>query len=161
VEALKFKEQTGSLFNFPDAEPITNRELLQLNCDVLIPAALENTITLENADRIKAKIVAEAANGPTTPGADAILAGKGTFVIPDILCNAGGVTVSYFEWVQDLYGFFWTEIEVNKYLERTMTNAFKEVYATAEKYKVNMRTAAYILAVGRVAEATQVRGIFP
>jgi len=160
-EALKFKEQTGSLFNFPDAEPITNRELLQLNCDVLIPAALENTITLENADRIKAKVVAEAANGPTTPGADAVLAGKGIFVIPDILCNAGGVTVSYFEWVQDLYGFFWSEIEVNKYLERTMTNAFKEVYATAEKYKVDMRTAAYILAVGRVAEATQVRGIFP
>jgi len=161
VAALKFKEQTGSLFNFPDAEPITNKELLQLNCDILIPAALENTITLENADRIKAKIVAEAANGPTTPGADAILAEKGILVIPDILCNAGGVTVSYFEWVQDLYGFFWSEFEVNKYLERTMTAAFKDVHGTAEQYKVNMRTGAYILAVGRVAEAAQVRGIFP
>jgi glutamate dehydrogenase/leucine dehydrogenase len=161
VEALKFKEQTGSLFNFPDTELISNRELLQLNCDILVPAALESTITQENAVRIKAKIVAEAANGPTTPAADAILADKGIFVIPDILCNAGGVTVSYFEWVQDLYGFFWTEIEVNKYLERTMTAAFKEVYATAEKHHVDMRTAAYILAVGCVAEATQVRGIFP
>jgi glutamate dehydrogenase (NAD(P)+) len=161
VAALKFKEQTGSLFNFPDAEPITNRELLQLNCDILVPAALENTITLENADRIKAKIVAEAANGPTTPAADAILAEKGILVIPDILCNAGGVTVSYFEWVQDLYGFFWSEFEVNKYLERTMTAAFKDVHAMAEQYKVNLRTGAYILAVGRVAEATQVRGIFP
>ncbi len=161
VAALAFKEETGHLEGFPGCDPITNEELLELKCDVLVPAALENTITLDNAEHIRAKIVAEAANGPTTPGADKILDEKGIFVIPDILCNAGGVTVSYFEWVQDLYGFFWTETEVNRYLERTMTSAFKEVHATAEKYRVDMRTGAYILAVGRVAEATRVRGIFP
>jgi len=159
--ALNYKEETGSLLGFPGCDRITNAELLELDCDILVPAALENTITLENADHVRARIVAEAANGPTTPGADRILGEKGIFVIPDILCNAGGVTVSYFEWVQDLYGFFWTEVEVNQYLERTMTSAFKEVYATSEKYRVDMRTGAYIQAVARVAEATRVRGIFP
>ena len=159
--ALKFKEETGSLVGFPGCDAISNKELLELKCDVLVPAALENTITLDNADRIRAKIVAEAANGPTTPGSDKVLHEKGIFVIPDILCNAGGVTVSYFEWVQDLYGFFWTEPEVNRYLERTMTSAFSDVYTMAEKYHVDMRTGAYILAVSRVAEATRVRGIFP
>ncbi len=159
--ALRHKEETGSLVGFKGCDPISNHELLELRCDILVPAALENTITMENAEHIRARIVAEAANGPTTPGADQILREKGIFVIPDILCNAGGVTVSYFEWVQDLYGFFWTEPEVNSYLERTMNAAFKDVYAAAEKYRVDMRTGAYITAVARVAEATKVRGIFP
>jgi glutamate dehydrogenase (NAD(P)+) len=161
VAALAYKEQSGSLEGFPGCDRITNQELLELKCEVLVPAALENTITLDNADKIHASIVSEAANGPTTPASDKILHEKGIFVIPDILCNAGGVTVSYFEWVQDLYAFFWTEAEVNRYLERTMTSAFKDVYATAEQYHVDMRTGAYILAVARVAEATRVRGIFP
>ncbi len=159
--ALRHKEETGSLVGFKGCDAISNEELLELRCDVLVPAALENTITLDNAEHIRAKIVAEAANGPTTPGADRILRERGIFVIPDILCNAGGVTVSYFEWVQDLYGFFWTEHEVNSYLERTMSAAFREVHAAAEKYRVDMRTGAYITAVARVAEATKVRGIFP
>ncbi|HLN01264.1 MAG TPA: Glu/Leu/Phe/Val dehydrogenase [Bryobacteraceae bacterium] len=159
--ALRHKEETGSLVGFKGCDHITNHELLELRCDVLVPAALENAITLENAEHVRAKIVAEAANGPTTPGADQILREKGIFVIPDILCNAGGVTVSYFEWVQDLYGFFWTEHEVNNYLERTMNAAFKDVHAAAEKYRVDMRIGAYITAVARVAEATRVRGIFP
>ena len=159
--ALRHKEETGSLVGFKGCDSISNQELLELRCDVLVPAALENAITLENAEHVRAKIVAEAANGPTTPGADQILREKGIFVIPDILCNAGGVTVSYFEWVQDLYGFFWTEHEVNNYLERTMNTAFKDVHAASEKYRVDMRTGAYIMAVARVAEATKVRGIFP
>jgi len=159
--ALRHKEETGSLVGFKGCDHITNHELLELRCDVLVPAALENAITLENAEHVRAKIVAEAANGPTTPGADQILREKGIFFIPDILCNAGGVTVSYFEWVQDLYGFFWTEHEVNNYLERTMNAAFKDVHAAAEKYRVDMRIGAYITAVARVAEATRVRGIFP
>ena len=161
IAVIKYKEETGAVVGFPGCDFISNKDLLELKCDILVPAALENTITLENADRIRAKIVAEAANGPTTPAADKLLFEKGVQVIPDILCNAGGVTVSYFEWVQDLYGFFWTENEVNRYLERTMTSAFKEVNETAESYRVDMRTGAYILAVSRVAEATRVRGIFP
>jgi glutamate dehydrogenase/leucine dehydrogenase len=158
---LKHKEKTGTVAGFPEADPISNQELLELECDVLVPAALENQITTQNAHRIKAKIIAEAANGPTTPGADAILKDNGIFVIPDILCNAGGVTVSYFEWVQNLYSFSWTEAEVNKYLEQTMVEAFKRVHQISKERRIDMRTAAYILAVGRVAEATQVRGIFP
>lgn len=161
VAALTHKQETGSLSGFRGADTITNEELLTLKCDVLVPAALENQITGQNADRIKAKIVAEAANGPTTPAADSVLSDGGVLVIPDILANAGGVTVSYFEWVQDLYGFFWSEKEVNNYLERTIVSAFQEVHETAQKHGVDMRTGAYILAVGRVAEATRVRGIFP
>ncbi|MEE9180244.1 MAG: hypothetical protein V3U22_05050, partial [Vicinamibacteria bacterium] len=132
-----------------------------LECDVLVPAALENQITLENAVSVNAKIVAEAANGPTTPGADEILHDKGVFIIPDILANAGGVTVSYFEWVQDMQGFFWDEGEVNQQLEKIMIRAFHEVSQSAEKHKVHNRIGAYVLAVGRVAEATKVRGLFP
>ncbi|HXF06817.1 MAG TPA: Glu/Leu/Phe/Val dehydrogenase, partial [Blastocatellia bacterium] len=159
--AIEYKAKTGRLTGLPDTEPISNEELLELPCDILVPAALENQITRRNADRIKAKIIAEAANGPTTPAADDILFDKGVLVIPDILANAGGVSVSYFEWVQDLYGFFWSEEEVRHNLERIMKNAFQEVYFTSERYRVDMRIGAYILAITRVAEATRVRGIFP
>ena len=155
------KDETGSLRGYRDAEPISNEKLLELECEVLVPAALENQITEENAPRIRAKIVAEAANGPTTPGADEVLAKNGVFLIPDILANAGGVTVSYFEWVQSLQAFFWEEAQVNHHLEKVMTRAFSEVLAIARKFDVHMRTAAYILAVGRVAEATRIRGIYP
>jgi glutamate dehydrogenase (NAD(P)+) len=155
------KDTTGSLRGFREAEPISNEKLLELECDVLVPAALENQITMENAARVRAKIVAEAANGPTTPGADQILHKNGVFQIPDILANAGGVTVSYFEWVQSLQAFFWEETQVNHHLEKVMTRAFDEVLAIARKFDVDMRTAAYILAVGRVAEATRIRGIYP
>jgi glutamate dehydrogenase/leucine dehydrogenase len=161
VAALAHKREAGSLSGLRGCEVMTNEDLLEIDCDVLVPAALENQITLQNAARIKARIIAEAANGPTTPGADEVLRSKGVLVVPDILANAGGVTVSYFEWVQNLYGFFWAEKEVNNHLERTIVSAFHEVHATAEKHGVDMRTAAYILAVGRVAEATSVRGIFP
>src|SRR5262245_41182206 len=155
------KERTGSLKGYAESEGISNERLLELECDVLVPAALENQITLENAARVKAKIVAEAANGPTTPGADDILYKNGVFLIPDILANAGGVTVSYFEWVQSLQSFFWEEQQVNEHLEKIMTRSFHEVLGIAKKFGVHMRTAAYILAVGRVAEATRIRGIYP
>ena len=158
---LAHKESTGSLRGFRDADSISNERLLELECDVLVPAALENQITLANASRIRAKIVAEAANGPTTPGADEILHKNGVFLIPDILANAGGVTVSYFEWVQSLQAFFWEEAQVNHHLEKVMTRAFSEVLSIAKKFNVHMRAAAYILAVGRVAEATRIRGIYP
>ncbi len=161
VKALQHKERTGTVVGMPGTSRISNEELLTLKCDILIPAALENVITLNNADQIKAKIVAEAANGPTTPGADEVLARKGIFLLPDILANAGGVTVSYFEWVQDLQCFFWQEQEVNAKLEFVMKRAFKEVYHAAQQDRTHMRTAAYILAVGRVADATRVRGLFP
>jgi glutamate dehydrogenase (NAD(P)+) len=155
------KARTGSLVGLKGAERITNDELLEVKCDILVPAALENQITMKNANRIRARIVAEAANGPTTPGADRILKDHGVFVIPDILCNAGGVTVSYFEWAQNLQGFFWDEAQVNKELEKFMKRAFHEVYPISKSQKTDMRTAAYVLAVGRVAEATKVRGLFP
>ena len=160
-KVLAHKQETGSVTGFPGADQITNEELLQLECDVLVPAALENQITRANAASVNAKIVAEAANGPTTPGADEILHDKGVFIIPDILANAGGVTVSYFEWVQDMQGFFWDEGEVNQQLEKIMIRAFHEVSQSAEKHKVHNRIGAYVLAVGRVAEATKVRGLFP
>lgn len=158
---IAHKEKTGSVIGFPGAEPITSSEVLEQDCDVLIPAALENQITLENVGRIKAKIVAEAANGPTTPGADAILHEKRVLVIPDVLANAGGVTVSYFEWVQDLQELFWDGEEVNRKLEKIMGLAFTDVYNCAREYKTDMRTGAYILAVGRVVKATEMRGIWP
>ncbi|MFH1438265.1 MAG: Glu/Leu/Phe/Val dehydrogenase [Pseudomonadota bacterium] len=160
-EVLKHKLETGSVVGFKDAESISNDQLLEIECDILVPAALENTITAKNAPAIKAKIVAEAANGPTTPEADAILFEKNVFVIPDILANAGGVTVSYFEWIQGLQHFFWDEERVNRELEKIMVCSFAEVLAMSKKEKVNMRVAAYMLAVDRVAEATRVRGIYP
>jgi glutamate dehydrogenase (NAD(P)+) len=150
-----------SVAGFPGARQISNAELLELDCDILIPAALENQITARNAGRIQARLIAEAANGPTTPDADEILHKNGKFVIPDILCNAGGVTVSYFEWVQDLDRDFWTIDHVNEKLRSIMTRAFASTLEISLKEKVNMRTAAYLLAVQRVADATSVRGIYP
>jgi len=158
---LAFKQEHGTLVGFPAGDHVTNQELLELDCDILIPAALENQLNGDNARRVKAKLIAEAANGPTNPDADRIFFDRGIFVLPDILANAGGVTVSYFEWVQDLQSFFWSEEETNKRLLQIMTNAFAEVYQIAQQRKVDMRTAAYILAVGRVAEASKTRGIYP
>jgi glutamate dehydrogenase (NAD(P)+) len=161
LRAIRYKERAGTVVGMPGTSRISNDELLALKCDVLIPAALENVITLDNADQVKARIVAEAANGPTTPRADEILARKGIFLLPDILANAGGVTVSYFEWAQNLQGYFWQEHEVNQRLEFVMKKAFQDVFEVSRKHRVHMRLAAYILAVGRVAEATLVRGLFP
>ena len=161
LRALRYKERSGTVVGMPGASRISNDELLALKCDILIPAALENVITLHNAEQIKAKIVAEAGNGPTTPHADEILSRKGVFVVPDILANAGGVTVSYFEWAQDLQGFFWQVQEVNSKLEFVMRRAFNDVHETMRKFHVYPRAAAYILSVGRVADATLVRGLFP
>jgi glutamate dehydrogenase (NAD(P)+) len=158
---LAYKATTGSVASFPNSDPISSAALLELQCDILVPAALENQITLENADGIKARIIAEAANGPTTPDADAVLHDRGIMVIPDILANAGGVTVSYFEWVQDLQELFWDEDDVNRRLERVMVKAFADVHATAKKYNTDMRTGAYIVGIQRVATATRVRGIWP
>ena len=158
---IAWKKEHATVQGFPGTTDITNAEVLEIDCDILIPAALENQITSRNADRIKASIVAEAANGPTTPEADEILYRKGVFTIPDILCNAGGVTVSYFEWVQDLNRDFWNEAEVNEKLKVIMTKAFRDTLMMSLKEEVNMRTAAYLLAVQRVADATAMRGLYP
>jgi glutamate dehydrogenase (NAD(P)+) len=159
--AIAHKRETGSLTGFRGAEPITNEELLLLECDVLAPCALEQVITAENADKVKAKIIVEGANGPVTPAADEILEEKGILVLPDILANAGGVVVSYFEWVQGLQEYFWKEAEVNAKLNDIVTRAFNETWSTMESRDVSMRLAAYGLAVQRVAEATVTRGIYP
>ena len=158
---LKHKQQNDNVTGFSEGDSITNADLLELDCAVLVPAALQTQITMENVNRVKAKIIAEGANGPTTSSADRILYDKGVFIIPDILANSGGVIVSYFEWVQDLQSFFWSEDEVNNRLNSIIVKSFNDVFATAEKYKTDMRTAAYILSVARVAEATLVRGIYP
>ncbi|HEY1978167.1 MAG TPA: Glu/Leu/Phe/Val dehydrogenase [Candidatus Baltobacteraceae bacterium] len=155
------KQETGSVVGFKGGKRIDNREVLEYECDVLVPAALEKVITGENAQRIKAKIVAEAANGPTVPEADDILFQRGVMVLPDILANAGGVTVSYFEWVQDLQANFWEEDEINERLKRKMVRAFREAYEQAQRHKVSMRKGAYCVAVDRVAEATKLRGLYP
>jgi glutamate dehydrogenase (NAD(P)+) len=154
------KEKKGTV-TAARGEKISNEELLELPVDVLVPAALEGVITRRNAPRIKAHIIAEAANGPTTPDADDILRSKGTLVIPDILANAGGVTVSYFEWVQDLYSIFWEPDVVRNHLERTIRRAYQEVDDTARRFNTDLRTGALILGVGRVEEATRIRGLFP
>ena len=161
ARVLDHKGKTGTAATFPEADRISNQELLELPCDILVPAALEGVITKENAPRIKARIMAEAANGPTTPEADPILFANNVFVIPDILANAGGVTVSYFEWVQNLEMLHWSEEDVNRRLREIMVRSFHEVKEIAVKERVDMRTAAYILAVGRVAEATLLRGVYP
>ncbi|MHB1000381.1 MAG: Glu/Leu/Phe/Val family dehydrogenase [Armatimonadota bacterium] len=155
---LEYKEKTGSVVGFPGSKPISNEELLELDVDILFPSALEGVITENNAANIKAKIVGELANGPTTPEADDILYKNGVFVIPDFLCNAGGVTVSYFEWVQNLHSFYWEEDEVHIKLDKKMTKAFADVVSMSVEHKVNMRTAAYMVSVQRVAEAMKLRG---
>jgi glutamate dehydrogenase (NAD(P)+) len=146
---------------FPEAEAITNADLLTLPCEVLVPAALERQITEDNAGKLQCRILAEGANGPTTPEADIILRERGIFVIPDILCNAGGVVVSYFEWVQDLQNYFWTETQINRRLKQVLIKAFHDVDAEAHRVHVDMRTAALMLGVGKVADGKRVRGLFP
>jgi glutamate dehydrogenase (NAD(P)+) len=156
-----WKREHGTVVGFPGSEEISNEDVLETECEILVPAALENQITRHNASRIRTRIVAEAANGPTTPEADAILHERGIFLIPDILCNAGGVTVSYFEWVQDMQSFFWTEERINQSLKEIMDRAFDSVHAMSLRHEVDMRTAAYMVAVARVAEATTLRGLYP
>jgi glutamate dehydrogenase/leucine dehydrogenase len=161
VSLRNHKEKTGSVSGFPGAKSISNEEVLETDCTILIPAALENQITSKNAEKVKAKIVAEAANGPTTPEADDILYKNKTLVIPDILANGGGVTVSYFEWLQNLRRQYWSEKEVNDMLDTNITKAFLDVYDTHEEYGVNMRKASTLLAVNRVVEAVKIRGLWP
>ena len=157
----KHKEKKGSVLGFPGTRPISNEDLVEMECTILVPAALENQIISKNAGKIKAKIVAEAANGPTTPDADDILYKNGIMVIPDILANGGGVTVSYFEWLQNLRREYWKEDEVNQRLDRNISKAFSDVYETHDQYTVNMRKASTLLAIKRVVEATKIRGIWP
>jgi glutamate dehydrogenase (NAD(P)+) len=157
---LDFSKQHKTIDGFPGGEPLDNEQLFGLDVDVLVPAALENQITLDNAPTIRAKVVAEGANGPTTPDAHKHLHERGIFVIPDILANAGGVTTSYFEWVQDRHGYFWEEDEVNRRLEAKMVEAFDDVLKTSMKYKTDLRTAAYIVAISRVATVTKMRGMY-
>ncbi len=159
--ALRFSKEHGNLRGLPDSEFVTNEELLELPCDVLVPAALENQLTLRNAARIKARLIVEAANGPTTPEAELILRDQGATIVPDILANAGGVTVSYFEWVQDLQRFFWMEQEINHRLEAIMTRSYHAVHQKAVEQRTSLRMGAYLLAVARVAEATEIRGVYP
>jgi glutamate dehydrogenase len=158
VKVEKYKKSTGSVANYEGTKAITNAQILTLPCDVLIPAALENVITKENAGKVKAKAIVELANGPTTPEADEKLNKKGVILVPDILANAGGVTVSYFEGVQNTYNYYWTEEEVISKLKKIMVDNFNEIWKIHEKYKCDLRTCAYILAAGRIAEAMKARG---
>ncbi|MCC7572613.1 MAG: Glu/Leu/Phe/Val dehydrogenase [Candidatus Methanofastidiosum sp.] len=157
-KVFEHKEKTGSVSNFAGAKNITNEELLTLKCDILCPAALENQITAKNADKIQARMIAELANGPVTPEADEILIKKGIFQLPDFLCNSGGVTVSYFEWVQNLMNYYWSVDEVYEKLDKKMTKAFWDVIAAKEKYNIDMRTASYVVAIERVVDAMKARG---
>jgi glutamate dehydrogenase/leucine dehydrogenase len=159
--AIAHVVRRGTLAGFKGAAPMRRAsQLLELPVDILVPAALENQITRQNAPRIRARIIAEGANGPTTPGADEILARQGTFIIPDILCNAGGVTVSYLEWVQNRMGYYWPEHRVNEDLQRIMEAAFDEVYTTMQRRRVSMRIAAFMVAIRRVTEASEMRGLY-
>ena len=158
---IAHKKATGSVTGFPGASAIAAHEVLEVRCDVLVPAALENQVTSENAGRIQARLILEAANGPLTPDADILLERRGITVVPDVLANAGGVTVSYFEWVQDLQSFFWDEDEINARLEKVMHRAFTEVWDMSKQHGVSLRQGAYFLAIDRVAEATTDRGIYP
>jgi glutamate dehydrogenase (NAD(P)+) len=161
LDALwEYRQRNGTILGFPDADKADPAEMLVTECEILIPAATENQITSRNADRVKCRILAEGANGPTTAAADEILADKRVFVIPDILCNAGGVTTSYFEWVQDRQGYFWKESVVNEQLEHIMKTAFEDVVRYAETHNVNNRIAAYMLAIDRVAYTIRQRGIY-
>ncbi|HLU78636.1 MAG TPA: Glu/Leu/Phe/Val dehydrogenase [Burkholderiaceae bacterium] len=161
LRLLKHVEETGGVAGAPDSDALTADEFWGLDTDILIPAALESQIHEGNADKIKAKIIIEGANGPTTPEADDILTNKGTLIVPDVLANAGGVTVSYFEWVQDFSSFFWTEDEINERLERMMRRAYSSVAGVAAQHKVSLRTAAFIAACSRILEAREVRGLYP
>ena len=160
-DVLRFKGETGTVVGYPDTTPITNEDLLELPVDLLVPSALEKAIHEGNVARVKAQVIVEGANGPTTPEADQVLAARGVIVVPDILANGGGVTVSYFEWVQDLQSYFWTEEEVNSRLRRQMLASFADVLRISQEKKVTMRTAAYIKAIARVAKAIELRGIYP
>ncbi|MDA4114828.1 MAG: Glu/Leu/Phe/Val dehydrogenase [Thaumarchaeota archaeon] len=160
-KVLAHKEKGGSVVGYPGAEGVTNEELLQIECDVLCPAALENAITKDLVDGVKAKMIVECANGPTTPEADRVLDAKGVFLVPDILANSGGVIVSYLEWVQNLDRLYWTEEEVNSRLEKKITGAFRGVHEEAKKHGVSMRTGALIVGVGRVADAVRTLGLWP
>jgi glutamate dehydrogenase (NAD(P)+) len=157
---LVYTAEEKTVEGFPGGEPLTNKQLFELDVDILIPAALENQITIDNAPKIRAKVIVEGANGPTTPDANNHLHGRGVFVVPDILANSAGVTASYFEWVQDRYGYFWTEKEVNERLEAKMCEAFNAVTETSVGFAVDMRTAAYIVAINRVARVTRIRGMY-
>ena len=157
----EYKAKNGSVVGFPGAKAISNEELLELKVDILVPAALEHQLTAKNADKVQAKLIGEAANGPTLPEADTIFFQKKITVLPDILANAGGVTVSYFEWAQDIQGYFWPLAEVNQRLERVMVQSYNDVHKIAVERKVHNRTAAYVLAIQRVAEAIRLRGIYP
>ncbi|MDH5811541.1 MAG: Glu/Leu/Phe/Val dehydrogenase [Candidatus Methanomethylicaceae archaeon] len=157
-QVRRFKEKTGSVVGYPDAEDMTNEQLIEQECDILIPAALENQITEKNADKIKARLILEGANGPTTPEADEILFKRGVVVVPDVLANSGGVSTSYFEWVQNLQNYYWSREEVIEKLDKLLVKAFNNVYETYKKYGTDMRMAAYICAINRVAEAMRVRG---
>jgi len=159
--ALLYVKEHSSLKGLPETDAVTNAELLELPCDILVPAALENQLTGKNAARVKARLIIEGANGPTTPDADHIFNDRGVTVVPDILANAGGVTVSYFEWVQDLQRFFWAEHEINNRLESIMTHSYQAVRQKALEQQTNLRIGAYLLAVARVAEATEIRGVYP
>lgn len=158
--AARHARRTGSVVGLPGAQPISNAQLLTLECDLLVPAALGGQLTAENAGAVRARVIAEGANGPTTPEADAILRQRGVFIVPDILANGGGVVVSYFEWVQDRYGYFWKEEVVRERLAEKMQQAFHDVLAMAERYHVDMRTAAYALGVERIVEARRLRGLY-